>query len=391
MAAPLFLMFMSLGNVFGVGGSALLSRSLGSGKLDMPAKISSFCFWTCTILGLLLSTVVFCGVDGLALAFGASESTLDMVSNYMAIISISGVFVLISSCYSALMRGEGNPQKAMQGMLLGNLVNIVLDPIFILVMDLGVEGAAIATAIGNFCAGAYYLIYLFKADTMLSIKPKDFSMGDGILKNILIIGIPASLSTVLMGLCQMLTNNQMAVYGDLAVAAIGVGMKVTMITTMVCIGLGIGIQPLLAYSIGAQNEERYHSVFKFSLAFSFCLSAVLTVICYVFLKFIVSAFVTDPQAYEYAYYFSQVLISTSVVSSMLFVFANALQAAGAAKSAFIISTSRQGFVFIPLLFIMGASFGIDGLVFAQPVADVISIVITFIIYKFVSKSFFVKA
>ncbi len=389
MASPLFLMFMSLGNVFGVGGSSLLSRSLGAGKTDLVGRITAFCFWSCMAVGIVLSVGVFFNAQAMALAFGASSGTLDMVRNYLRIIATTGVFILISSCFSALVRAEGKPEKAMTGMLLGNLVNIILDPIFILVLNLGVEGAAIATAIGNLIGGGYYLVYLLKADTMLTIRTKDITWRHGILKNVLTIGIPASLSSVLMGVCQMLINGQMAAYGDLAVAGIGVGMKVTMISTMVCIGIGIGIQPLLGYAIGAQNEKRYHAIFNFSVLFSLGLSGGLTILCYLCLHWIVGAFVTEPEAYAYAYFFSQVLISTSVVSALLFVLANALQAAGAAATSFAINISRQGYVYIPLLFLMGHIWGINGLVFAQPVADVISITIAIILYRITAKGFFI--
>lgn len=390
MATPMFLVFMSLGNVFGVGGAAFLSRSLGMGDKKLAQKISSFCFWSCLILGVVLSISIFFSSENIAFAFGASGDTIGMVNSYIKIISITGTFILISSCYSALVRSEGNPKQAMTGMLLGNLINIVLDPIFISVLGLGVEGAAIATAIGNLCGGAYYIVYLFKSNTMLSVKLKDFTINDGILKNVIIIGVPASLSSILMGVSQVIINGQMATYGDLAVAGIGVAMKVTMITTMICIGIGLGVQPLLAYAIGAQNEKRYHELFRFSVVFAICLSVILTIICYLAMNIIVGAFVSDPKSYEYAYFFSQILISTSVVASVLFVVASALQAAGSATIAFIINISRQGFVYIPLLFIMGNAIGINGLVFAQPVSDIISITLAIILYKIASKKFFLE-
>lgn len=388
MATPLFLIFMSLGNVFGVGGSAFLSRSLGKGNTDLAKKISSFCFWACLVFGITLSVTVFLTGDSIAAAFGASGDTIEMVSNYMKIISITGTFILISSCYSALIRAEGNPQKAMTGMLLGNIINIILDPIFISVLGLGVEGAAIATAIGNFCGGAYYLIYLRKKDTILSTKIKDFTMKQGILKNVMIIGVPASLSSILMSASQIIINGQMVHYGDLAVAGIGVAMKVTMITTIVCIGISMGVQPLMAYSIGAQNKKRYEEVFRFSTIFAVCLSLVLTAGCYLGMEYIVGVFVTDPQSYEYAYFFSQVMISTSVISSILFIIAAALQATGSATTALIINMSRQGYIYIPLLFIMGNTVGMNGLVFAQPVADIISVIIAIVLYKMAAKKFF---
>lgn len=388
LATPIFLMFMSLGNVFGVGGASMISRNLGSGNHDLVRKISSFCLWGSIFVGILLSIILTVTADKVVIALGASNDTANLVKSYINILCISGPFILISNCHSALVRAEGKPEKAMIGMLIGNLVNILLDPIFILFLNLGIKGAAIATVIGNICGGTYYIIYLFKSDTMLSKKIKDFSMSEGILKNIMSIGIPASLSTILMGVSQMLLNGQMSVHGDLAVAGIGVAMKVTMITTMVCIGIGMGVQPLLGYAIGSKNEKRYKDIFKFAIIFAVCLSGILTIICYLTLNQIVGAFVSDPESFEYAYYFSQVLISTSVISSVLFVLANALQAAGAAMASLIVNTSRQGIIYIPLLFIMGNLMGIDGLVFAQPLTDIISIILAGILYKIVSKKFF---
>lgn len=390
MATPIFLMFMSLGNVFGNGGASFLSRSLGSGKGDMVKRISAFCFWNCIVCGLALSAIVILSIDGIVGALGASGDTAGMVSDYIIIISASGVFILISSCYSALVRAEGKPQKAMQGMMIGNLVNIILDPIFILMLDKGVMGAAIATFIGNALGAAYYLIYLFKADTQLSTKLKNYSYKDGIAKNVLAIGIPASLSSILFGISQMVLNGQMAKYGDFAVAGIGVAMKITMITTMICIGIGMGVQPLLGYAIGSQNEKRYHETFRFSIIFAFSLSAVLTLLCYAFLEQIVALFVTETQSVEYARFFSRVIISTSVICSMLYVFANALQAAGAAVAALIVNISRQGLLFIPLLLIMGKTIGINGLVLAQPIADVTTLIIAITFYKKATKTFFIK-
>lgn len=390
MATPMFLLFMSLGNVFGIGGASLISRSLGSGNTGIVKKTASFCFWSCIVLGIALSAVVFIAVDDIVIVLGASGETAGMVSSYLKLLSISGVCILISSCFSALVRAEGKPEKAMAGMMIGNVINIILDPIFILIFDMGVEGAGIATSIGNACGAIYYIVYLLKSNTILSTSLKDFSMGNNILKDVLLIGIPSSLSSILMGVSQVLVNGQMATYGDMAVAGIGVAMKCTMITSMVCMGIGMGVQPLLGYSIGAKNEERYRSVLKFSIMFVVAVSGLLTIFCYLAMTPIVNAFVTEPEAFEYAYQFSQVLISTSIVIGILFLVSNALQSAGAVKSALLINVSRQGIVYVPMLYILGQTFGINGLVYAQPVADILTLILAFFVYNKVSKDFFPK-
>ena len=216
---------------------------------------------------------------------------------------------------------------------------------------------------------------------MLSISPKDFSVKDHILKGVLAIGIPAALGDILMSVSSIVLNSQMAKYGDMAVAGVGVAMKVTMITGMICIGFGQGIQPLLGYCAGAKNWKRYKESLRFSVIFGFGLSTFMTIICYVFDCQIVGAFLSDPEALQYGVEFSRILLTTSFLFGMFYVLSNALQAMGAATSALIINMSRQGLIYIPVIFILQSVIGMDGLLWAQPVADVLSVVLVVILYR----------
>ncbi len=387
-ATPIFLIFMSLGNIFGIGGASFLSRSLGCGNKTLTKKISSFCFWSCVVIGIILSITIFLSMDGIVRLLGASSDISGMVSSYIRILCISGPCILLSSCYSNLVRAEGNAKKSMLGMMIGNFVNIILDPIFILVLGLGVPGAAIATVIGNICGTTYYIILILRKQTSLTIKIKDYSIKNGILKNILIIGIPASTSTILMSVSNIIVNGQMSIYGDLAVAGIGVAIKVTMITSMLCVGIGMGVQPLLGYCIGSQNEKKYKEIFKVALIFALIVSGVLTIMCYLGLNQIVGAFVTDVDAFDYAHTFSMILLSTSFLFGLLHVLINALQASGAGTASLIVNLSRQGIIYIPMVFILGATVGIYGLVLAQPIADILSFILAIILYKIVHKNMF---
>lgn len=171
----------------------------------------------------------------------------------------------------------------------------------------------------------------------------------------------------------IIMNSQMTKYGDMALAGIGVAMKVTMMTGMVCIGLGQGIQPLLGYCVGAKKWNRYKGVFRFSMIFAFALSSVLTVICYLFLPQIISTFLTDTAAYDYAVAFAKILLCTSVLFGVFYVLINALQACGAAAESLIVNISRQGLIYIPAMLILGTLFHETGLIWAQPVADVLSL------------------
>lgn len=373
LATPVFLMFMAVGTIFGIGGTSVISRAMGEERAEYAKKVCSFCMWACVVVGLVMSALFLIFMDSILLLIGASGDTWEYAKSYLTIVSYSGVFVLISNCYSNILRAEGQATKAMAGQVIGNLLNVVLDPIMILGFGWNITGAAIATVIGNVMAASYYIVYFLRGGSSLSIRIKDFSVKDNICRSVLAIGIPASLASVLMSVSQMIMNGLMAGYGDMAIAGIGVAMKVTMITGMIAMGIGQGIQPLLGYCVGARTWERYRKIMRFSMWFAFLLGLTMTVFCYLFTDQIVSAFLTEERAFDYAVQFARILLSTSTLFGVFYVLTNALQAMGAAVSSLIINLSRQGIIYIPALFILKAALGVNGLVWAQPVADILSI------------------
>ena len=380
LATPVYLIFMSIGTLFGIGGTSVISRALGEGRKEKARKSCAFCFWGCVFVGILLAALILIFIDPILNLIGASADTYEYAKSYLSIIVFAGPFVLISNCYGNVIRTEGESGKAMLGLLLGNLVNVILDPIFILVLGLDIKGAAIATVIGNIVGAGFYISYFLKGKSMLSISLKDFTVKQGIAASVLAIGVPAALGDALMSVSQIIINSQMAHYGDMAVAGMGVAMKVITITGMICMGLGQGVQPILGYCVGAKTWKRFKEVFKFTIIFALILGTVLAAICYVFTNQIVSAFLTDQTAFSYAVQFARILLSTSFLFGVFYVLVNALQAMGAATPALLISMSRQGIIFIPALFILQAVVGMTGLVWAQPVADVLSILIAAILF-----------
>lgn len=380
LATPVYLIFMSIGTLFGIGGTSVISRALGEGKKEKARKSCAFCFWGCVFVGILLAALILIFIDPILNLIGASADTYEYAKSYLSIIVFAGPFVLISNCYGNVIRTEGESGKAMLGLLLGNLVNVILDPIFILVLGLDIKGAAIATVIGNIVGAGFYISYFLKGKSMLSISLKDFTVKQGIAASVLTIGVPAALGDALMSVSQIIINSKMAHYGDMAVAGMGVAMKVITITGMICMGLGQGVQPILGYCVGAKTWKRFKEVFKFTIIFALILGTVLAAICYVFTNQIVSAFLTDQTAFSYAVQFARILLSTSFLFGVFYVLVNALQAMGAATPALLISMSRQGIIFIPALFILQAVVGMTGLVWAQPVADVLSILIAAILF-----------
>ena len=380
LATPVFLLFMAVGTVFGIGGTSVISRAMGEGRKEYAKKVSAFCMWSCVAVGIVMSALFLIFMDQILGFVGASSDTWGYAKSYLTIVSLSGPFVLIANCYSNVIRAEGQSGKAMMGQLLGNLLNVILDPVMILGFGWNITGAAIATVIGNVAGAGYYIVYFLRGSSMLSIHPKDFTVKENVASGVLNIGIPAALGSLLMSVSSIVMNSQMAQYGDMALAGVGVAMKVTMMTGMVCIGLGQGVQPLLGYCVGAKTWDRYKGIFRFSMRFALALSVILTTICYLFLPQIVSAFLTDATALEYGVSFSRILLCTSVLFGVFYVLINALQACGAAVESLIVNVSRQGLIYIPAMFLLGALFHETGLIWAQPVADVLSLVLAAVLY-----------
>ena len=380
MCTPVFLMFMSVGTVFGLGGTSVIARALGEGRVDYAKKVSSFCMWSCVVIGIVMASGFLLCLDQLLNLMGVSADVWNHAKTYMTIVTFCGPFVILSNCFSGILRAEGQANTSMVGMLLGNLVNIVLDPIMIIFLNWQIAGAAAATVIGNVLAAAYYLLYYRKGTSLLSIHPRDFSMKNNICKNVLVIGIPAALGSLLMSVSQILLNGKLMVYGDMPVAGMGVASKVTMITGMICIGLGQGVQPLLGYCVGAKKWERFRKALNFSLIFAFVLSAAMTGVCYLLTEQIVNLVLTNAEAFDYGCRFARILLTTSSLFGVYYVLTNTLQAMGAATPSFIINLSRQGILFIPILFVLEAFLGLEGLLWAQPVVDVLSMLLAVALY-----------
>lgn len=375
LASPVFMIFMSLGTLFGVGGSSVISRALGAGKTDYAKKASSFCFWASVAIGIVFMALIWIFLDDLMMMLGASENTLEYAGSYLRIAVACGAFSMISNCLSNVIRTEGEPMKAMTGTLIGNLLNIVLDPIMILALGWGITGAAVATVIGNVVSALYYLAYFFKKNTSLSIRLKDFSMKDRIAVDVIAIGLSASLVNLLASVTAIIANGQLVKYGDMYVAGYGVTSKVLMIITLFGIGVGSGVQPILGYCFGAKNKKRLLETIKFSTFFGLVLCLVAAVLCFIFAGPIVNVFLTDAVAYEKGIEFTRILMSTAWLIGAFAICQNTLQAMGAAISALLASIIRQAVIFIPAMFILQNIFGANGLIWAQPVADVLSLVV----------------
>lgn len=274
-------------------------------------------------------------------------------------------------------------------MVIGNLINIVLDPVMILGFGWNVAGAAIATVLGNVFSAVFYIGHMLSKKAMLSIHPKYFKAKEGIAAGVFAIGVPASLNSILMSVSNIIVNNIMSGYGDMAVAGLGVAMKVNMIVVMLLIGLGTGIQPILGYCFGAGNRKRFLDVLKFSMILAFAISAVMTAVCYCGADPLVHAFLEDEDAFSYGMSFARIYIYSGPVIGLMFVFVNAIQSAGAALPALVLSISRQGLIYLPVLFLFRRIF--DSAVMlaaAQPITDYMTTLLSVVLFWFTYKKYF---
>ena len=367
LATPIFMIYMALGNLFGIGGSSAISRALGEKRMDRARNLSSFCCYGSIGLGIIVAALFIAGMDLILKLIGASANTIEYARQYLTYISFGGPFIIFATAFGNILRGEGAARESMIGNLIGTVVNIVLDPVMILGLGWGVTGAAIATVIGNIAASAFYLVYFLRKKSSLSIKLKDFKMGERIASGVASIGIPASLNNILMSFANIILNLALVGYGDTPVAAMGVAMKSNMLVVLLQIGLCAGIQPLIGYNYGARNKKRLMQVFRF------------TIIMMIARRTLIQVFINDTEVIAYGIQMVIALQLSGPFIGILFLCINTIQGMGKALPSLVLTVCRQGLIFIPLVFILDRMFGLDGVIYAQPAADYLSIVLGIII------------
>ena len=379
LATPVFMVFMALGNLFGIGGSSAISRALGEKKAERAKNISSFCCYGSLGLGIIMALFFLVGMDGILKLIGASANTIGYARDYLTYIAFGGPFIMFGTAFGNILRGEGAAKESMIGNMIGTVTNIVLDPIMILGLNWGVVGAAVATVIGNMAASGFYLLYFLRKKSSLSIRLGDFKAGERIAAGVMSIGIPASLNNILMSCANIVLNQVLISYGDTPVAAMGVAMKANMLLVLLQIGLCSGIQPLIGYNYGARNRKRLMQVFRFTGICAVVMGTLLTILMVAARETIIRAFIDDGQVIAYGIQMVIALQISGPVLGILFLCINTIQGMGKAVSSLVLTICRQGVVFIPSVYILNGIFGLDGVIYAQPVADFISIVMSLVI------------
>lgn len=383
-----FVMYMAIAQLLGIGGSAVISILLGRGEGEQAKNASAFCFYGSLILGSAAGFAILLFMDPLLVILGSRSETFQYAKDYLFYIAVGAPFIMLANTFGHAVRGEGASKASMTGGMIGTIVNIILDPVFILVFHMGTAGAAIATVLGNVFGCVYYLYFLTRKSQSMSLQFKYFKSSGQIALRVLSVGIPAGINSALMSIATVLLNNVLVPYGDTAVAAMGIVTKVYLFIVFVHMGISNGIQPLLGYCYGAGNRKRFIGILKFSGILTVICGSVLTITYIVFCRQIMGVFIDNSEVIQYGV---PMLIAASLagpVLGLMFLSVNSMQALDRPLPATILSLCRQGLFFIPLLFILNHAFGLNGISYTQTVSDYLAILIAaFMLFSSVKKAF----
>ena len=378
---PIFILMMAFANMFGMGGSAVLSMALGAKDERRAKNASSFVTYASLIVGVVFALILIVFMDPILALFGANAETYEFARGYTFHIAYGAPFIIWSAAASFIVRAEGASREAMIGSMIGTIANIVLDPIFISVLGQGTAGAAIATTIGNVLASGYYLWYFLRKSRMLSISWRYFTVRGGILTKICSSGLPTAIFSALMSVSTIVLNQLLVVYGHDPVAAIGIVFKANMFITFLQMGLANGVQPLLGYNYGAGNMERFREVESYTKKCCLAAGVIATVLYFVFREEIISLFISDSDVIAYGVQMLIAYMLSGPVIGILFVNMNCMQSVGHAFPATVLSVLRQGILLIPLLYLLRALFGLNGVILGQSVTDYIAVILSIFMWR----------
>lgn len=382
---PFFMIMMSFGTVIGVGTSSLVSRFLGMRKRQEAGDIVSLSIVLNVVVALLLTPVMLFYLEPILHLLGARGVTVDHTRNYLFPLICSSVIIISNFSLGNIIRAEGAAFHAMTGMILGTVTNIILDPIMIFTLDMEIAGAAWATVIGNLVSVIYYLS-CYAGKSMLHIRFTRSIFRLQHLSGIFSIGIPSGLNHVFISIAIIVTNNLASAYGAAVLAAMGIAHRVNSLAILFLVGLAIGCQPLVGYNYGAKNRTRLFSILKTSMRLSIISGLSLSVLFGVFSRYAIAIFSADAGVIQHGTLMLRAMAVAAPFVGVVMICMNSLQALGKAVPSLILSSSRQGVFYLPVLFIFNRLFSLPGLIFSQPVVEIImSVVASIMVFHVLKK------
>ena len=376
LAAPLLLAFNAVNNLFGVGSSSMMSRSLGKKDYETVYRSAAFGFYCSIFAGLLFSIAYTVFQVPLLNLLGATEETLGATIGYARwTVTFGAVPAILNVVLAYLVRAEGAAMHASIGTMSGCFLNILLDPIFILPwgLNMGAEGAGLATFLSNCVACLYFfvLLYVKRGRTYVCVNPKMFSFKRHIVVGVCAVGIPASIQNLLNVTGMSVLNNFTSAFGSNAVAAMGIAQKINSVTVQIALGLSQGIMPLISYNYASGNIKRMKKTFFFTARIALVFLVLMEIAYYAGARTWVGLFMQDQQIVDYGARFLQGFCLGMPFLAIDFLAVGVFQACGLGKNAFLFAILRKVVLEITALFILNALFPLYGLAYAQFAAELV--------------------
>ena len=387
---PLFMSLTMVGNLFGIGANSFISRSLGQGERDRASRASTFAFYGALAAVLVLIAVLASFMTPVLTVIGAvTPEAFAATKAYLTwTVLYGGIPTVGALMLGHLIRAEGNTKQASVGMALGGFLNIGLDAVFVPVLGLGAKGAAIATFLSNIVAFFYlFMVIRRKKDSVIILNPAKLRFNRWITREVILVGIPSAAIIILGSSANIVLTHFMSEYGDVSIAAFGIVQKIGTVAIQITIGLTQGIMPLLGYCYGSKDYARMKEISRLSFIILGCYAALCILIVELFAHILITIFIQDTATVEKGIRFLRVWFLCAPGMCFTNLFSSIFQAMGKWLHSLALSVIRQALFLFPLLIILNAIIGEFGLVCAQPIADIVSLVVGICFYRSLSKKF----
>jgi len=375
---PFMLIIMAVGMLIGIGATALISIRLGEQNKEEAEQIAGNGMILLIGTAILLTIVGFLFFDRLLRLFGASAAVLPYARDYMQIIVLGAVFQGVGFGMNNFIRAEGNPKIAMWTMLIGAVLNTILDPLFIFYWGMGIRGAAVATVLSQMVSAVWVLYYFYGGRSVLKIRRRDLKLRMPIVRDIFAVGSPPFAMQLAASLLMVIFNNSLNKYGgDLAISAMGIINSIAMLILMPIFGINQGAQPIIGYNYGARQFNRVKKALKLAINAATVVATLGFAVVTLFPEQLIRIF--NPKDAELIKMGSRALVIFLLflpIVGFQIVGANYFQAVGKPREAMLLSLSRQIIVLIPAVIFLPRFFGLDGVFYAGPLADLVSSIVT---------------
>lgn len=385
--APIFTLMIALGDIFGLGGSSVISRLFGEHRDKTGRYVSGYCFYASIICGIIVTILMVAFQTPFLHLLGASPNTWKYAREYYLVMAWGAPFVIFGLTPTNILRTEGLAVQSMIASMTGTGINIILNPIFIFTCGWGAAGSALATVTSTVIGDVIMIYYTRYKSKKLTTSIKETKISRHLQWEIYAIGIPASITNLMATFATALTNRYLITYGASSVAAMGIALKISMVTNMIVVGLAFGAQPLIGYTYGAKDRKRFNATVRFDIMVIASLAIAMTILLIIFAPFLIRLFMKDPTVIREGTGMIRWLSSSAVLSGIILVFTTMFQSMGKAVPAFWLSFCRQGLIFALVIILMNSLFGYHGIIAAQPVADLLTFILSIILYRIYQPKF----